>query len=147
MDSFLVYKIIKSLHIISVISWMVGMLYLPRLFVYHTQATKKSETSETFKIMEKKLLKFIMNPAMILSYFFAIILIIQFPEYYKNAGWLHTKILLVLILSALHGYFAVTVKKFATDQNIKTAKFYKIINEIPTILMILIVVLVVVRPF
>jgi len=137
----------KALHIISVISWMAGMLYLPRLFVYHANCKKKSEASEMLKIMERRLLKIIINPAMILSFVFGILIILSDVSYYMKSGWLHTKLLMVLILTAIHVYLAKTVKAFALDQNNKSDKFYRILNEGPTILMIIIVILVVVKPF
>lgn len=141
------YHWYKAFHIIAVIAWLAGMLYLPRLFVYHAAANNSAETSETFKIMEKKLLKYIMNPAMVATYIFGILIITQSVSYYMSSGWLHAKLTLVLILSATHGYFAKLVKDFAQDNNQHTEKFYRIINEVPTILMIAIVILVVVKPF
>lgn len=141
------YHWYKAFHIIAVIAWLAGMLYLPRLFVYHAATNNSAETSETFKIMEKKLLKYIMNPAMVASYIFGILIITQSVSYYMSSGWLHAKLTLVLILSATHGYFAKLVKDFAQDNNQHTEKFYRIINEVPTILMIAIVILVVVKPF
>lgn len=137
----------KSIHIIAIIAWMAGMLYLPRLFVYHAAEQKGSKTSETFKVMEKKLLRYIMNPAMIASYIFGILVISQSTAYYMNSGWLHAKLTLVILLSATHGYFAKLTKDFASDNNKKTQKFFRIINEVPTLLMIIIVILVVVKPF
>ena len=142
MNSFLIFK---ALHIISFISWMAGMLYLPRIFVYHSKAKAGSSESETFKIMEKRLLRFIMTPAMILTFIFGILLISTSPSYYMSAPWFHSKLLLVILMSAMHGYFAFTVKKFSLDQSRKQARFFKIINEVPTILMILIVFLVVLK--
>lgn len=137
----------KSVHIIAIIAWMAGMLYLPRLFVYHAAEQKGSKTSETFKVMEKKLLRYIMNPAMIASYIFGILVISQSTAYYMSSGWLHVKLTLVILLSATHGYFAKLTKDFASDNNKKTQKFFRIINEVPTLLMIIIVILVVVKPF
>ena len=137
----------KSAHIIAIIAWMAGMLYLPRLFVYHAAEQKGSKTSETFKVMEKRLLRYIMNPAMIASYIFGILVISQSTAYYMSSGWLHAKLTLVILLSATHGYFAKLTKDFASDNNKKTQKFFRIINEVPTLLMIIIVILVVVKPF
>jgi putative membrane protein len=139
----MLYLWIKALHIIAVISWMAGMLYLPRLFVYHVE---KPESGETFKIMERRLLRYIMTPAMIAAWVFGIAMIALNPAV-MSGGWLHVKLICVLILSGLHGYFAKTVKSFANDANTKTSKFYRIINEAPTVLMILIVIMAVVKPF
>jgi putative membrane protein len=139
------YLWLKALHVIAVISWMAGMLYLPRLFVYHVEAPAGSQFSETLKIMERRLLKIIMNPAMILVWLTGLTL--AFMGKFFEAGWLDVKMLLVLALSGLHGYFSKLTKDFAADRNQSSATFYRQINEIPTILMIVIVVLVVVKPF
>ena len=136
---------IKALHILAVISWMAGMLYLPRLFVYHTGVARGSEASETFKVMERRLLKAIMNPAMIVTW--ASGLYIAYAFGYFTAPWLHAKLGLVLLLSGFHGYLAGRVRAFAEDRNDKSQRFYRFINEVPTLLMIGIVVLVVVKPF
>jgi putative membrane protein len=144
------YLWIKALHIISVISWMAGMLYLPRLFVYHCEAEKGSKQSETFKTMERRLLRLIINPAMIATFVFGLTLGWMGPDPrfgWFASGWLQAKITLVLILSAVHGLFARWVKAFAADRNVHSQKFYRIINEVPTILMIVIVILAVVKPF
>lgn len=141
------YLWIKSLHIISVISWMAGIFYLPRLYVYHASADKGSELSETFKIMERKLLKIIMNPAMIAAWVFGLLMLHANPEILKGQGWMHAKLTLVLLMSAFHGYLARERKIFLRDENKKTHKFYRKINEIPTLLMIAIVILAVVKPF
>jgi putative membrane protein len=140
------YLWLKTLHIIAVISWMAGMLYLPRLFVYHADAAKNSELSETFKIMERRLLRFIMNPAMIAVWILGLLMIAANMDLMRD-GWMHAKMTLVFAMSGVHGFFAVCVKKFARDENKHSAKFYRIINEAPTILMILIVILVVLKPF
>jgi protoporphyrinogen IX oxidase len=139
------YEWIKALHVIAIISWMVGMLYLPRLFVYHCEAETGSKQSETFKVMERRLLKAIINPAMIASWLAGLYL--AWAGHWFSAPWLHLKLLLVLLLSGIHGVFARYVKDFAADRNTRSQKFYRIINELPTILMIGIVVLVVVKPF
>ncbi|KAB0267979.1 protoporphyrinogen oxidase HemJ [Microvirga brassicacearum] len=141
----MVYLWIKAAHVIAVISWMAGMLYLPRLFVYHSETPKGSIQSDTFKIMERRLLKAIINPAMALTWVLGLILIWQGG--WITSGWLHAKILLVLVLSGVHGFLSKTVKIFAADQNTRPAKFYRMINEVPTVLMILIVILVIVKPF
>jgi putative membrane protein len=139
------YEWIKALHVIAVIAWMAGMLYLPRLFVYHCDAETGSKQSETFKLMERRLLKVIINPAMIVTWLAGLYL--AWAGHFFSAGWLHAKLLLVILLSAVHGFFAHWVKDFAADRNTKSTKFYRIINEIPTVLMIGIVILVVVKPF
>jgi putative membrane protein len=141
----MIYPWIKALHVISVIAWMAGMLYLPRLFVYHCEAPKGSIQSETFKIMERRLLKAIINPAMIATWVLGLILVWQGG--WITSGWLHAKILLVLVLSGVHGTLAKTVKVFAADANVRPARYYRILNEVPTVLMIGIVILVIVKPF
>jgi putative membrane protein len=137
---------IRSLHVIAVIAWMSGMLYLPRLFVYHTETVPGSPESERFKVMEKKLLRLIINPAMIAVWVFGFAQVWLMPGVLEE-GWLQAKITLVLIMSGLHGYFAMCVKKFARDANDKSQRFYRIINEVPAVLMVLIVILVIVQPF
>lgn len=141
------YNWLKALHIIAVISWMAGMLYLPRLFVYHADAKAGSDKSETFKIMERRLLKLIMNPAMIVTWLAGLSMLYANPGILSGQGWMHAKLLFVLALSGVHGMLAGMVRKFGNDTNEKNAKFFRILNEIPTILMIIIVVLVVVQPF
>lgn len=131
-------------HVVSVISWIAGMLYLPRLFVYHAQSTVGSEQSETFKVMERRLLRGIMNPAMIASWVFG--LWMAWKAFHFNGTWLHAKIALVLIMSAAHGYFSVAVRRFAEDRNEKPARHWRIVNEVPTLLMIGIVILVIIQP-
>ena len=136
---------VKALHIISVIAWMAGMLYLPRLFVYHAEATKGSEASETFKVMERRLLKAIVNPSMILVFLTGFALVYLTGDW--RDGWWQAKFILVLGLAGLHGYFARCVRSFAEDRNERPAHFYRFLNEAPTILMIFVVVLAVVKPF
>jgi protoporphyrinogen IX oxidase len=136
---------VKALHIMAVIAWMAGMFYLPRLFVYHVDAPAGSVQSETFKTMERRLLKAIMNPAMIAVWLTGLYL--AWSERFFAAPWLHAKLTLVLAMSGLHGYLAATTRKFAADRNDKSARFYRILNEVPTALMALIVILVVVKPF
>lgn len=140
------YLWFKSLHLIAVISWMAGMLYLPRLFVYHVGAKKGSDLSETLKVMERRLLRFIMNPAMIITWIIGLLLLWSNPAIMEQ-GWMHAKLTLVILMSILHMVFSKWRKTFAADQNKKSAKFYKIWNEGPTVLMIIIVVLVLVKPF
>jgi putative membrane protein len=144
------YEWIKALHIITVIAWMAGMLYLPRLFVYHCAAETGSVQSETFKVMERRLLRAIINPAMIATWVFGLWLAWLGPDSrygWFASGWLWAKIILVLALSAVHGLLARWRKDFALDRNRHSQKFYRIINEVPTLLMILIVLLVVLKPF
>ncbi|TYC72395.1 protoporphyrinogen oxidase HemJ [Stappia sp. BW2] len=136
---------IKALHVISIIAWMAGMLYLPRLFVYHAATEVGSEQSETFKIMERRLLKAIINPAMIASWVFGLWLAWELQAWHD--GWFHAKFTLVLIMSGVHGHLASCVKKFARDENKRSQRYYRILNEVPTVLMIGIVIFVIVKPF
>jgi putative membrane protein len=139
------YLWLKAFHVIAIIAWMAGMLYLPRLFVYHCEAEPGSKQSETFKVMERRLLNAIITPAMVASW--AIGLWLAWTGGSYSAGWLHAKVLLVIVLSAMHGFFVRCVREFAADRNRRSQKFYRIINEVPTILMIGIVILAVVKPF
>ena len=139
------YEWIKAFHVLAVISWMAGMLYLPRLMVYHAEAQVGSNQSETFKLMERRLLKGIINPAMIVSWVLGLYL--AWSAFGFKGGWLHAKILLVFILSGIHGYLSARVRAFAEDRNDKSPRFYRIINEVPAVLMVGIVVLVIVKPF
>ena len=142
------YPWLAAFHIIAVISWMAGMLYLPRLFVYHCEADAGSRQSETFKVMERRLLRFIMTPAMILTWLFGLWLIwLMGRQAFGQSGWLHAKLALVLLMSGAHGMMSRFVKDFAADKNRKSQKFYRIFNEVPTVLMIVIVILAVVKPF
>ena len=138
---------VRALHIISVIAWMAGMLYLPRLFVYHTAVVAGSEMSETFKVMERRLLKVIINPAMIVSWLFGLSMLYANPGMLEGQGWMHAKLLFVVLMSAVHGMLAKDVKRFAHDENTKSSKYYRILNEVPTVLMIGIVIFAVVQPF
>ncbi|MFM9975438.1 MAG: protoporphyrinogen oxidase HemJ [Beijerinckiaceae bacterium] len=140
------YLWIKALHIIADIAWMAGMLYLPRLFVYHADSKVGSEQSETFKIMERRLLRYIMTPAMLVAWGSGLYLAWQQSGFFA-AGWFQAKLLMVAVMSGLHGYAATLVKDFALDSNTKTSRFYRIFNEIPTLLMIGAVILVVVKPY
>ncbi|CAO3415341.1 protoporphyrinogen oxidase HemJ [Azospirillum doebereinerae] len=142
----MLYLWIKALHVISIIAWMAGLLYLPRLFVYHTQAAPRSEASETFKVMERRLLRAIMDPAMTAAYVFGITMIVLEPAWMKQ-GWLHAKILFVLLLTASHILMGRWQKDFALDRNTRPQRFYRIVNEVPTLLMMGIVVFVIVKPF
>lgn len=139
------YLWIKSLHVVSIIAWMAGLLYLPRLFVYHCGAAAGSEMSETFKVMERRLLRAIMTPAMILAWITGLTLAVQAGFF--TAGWMHFKLLLVLIMSGAHGYMSRCVRTFAADANMRSHKFYRVLNEVPTLLMLAVVVAVIVKPF
>jgi protoporphyrinogen IX oxidase len=139
------YQWLLALHIIAVIAWMAGMLYLPRLFVYHYAADPGSMQSETFKVMERRLLRAIINPAMIVTWVLGLWLAYQGGWF--AAHWLHLKLVLVLGMMGVHGILSKYVREFAADKRRKSAKFFRILNEVPTILMILIVILAVVKPF
>ncbi|WP_415303983.1 protoporphyrinogen oxidase HemJ [Candidatus Pelagibacter sp. Uisw_090] len=140
------YLLFKSLHLISVISWMVGLLYLPRIFVYHVENLKDKNTSLIFKTMEKKLYSYIMTPAMILTWIFGLILIFFLGPEVFSTTWIKLKLLLVILLTAYHFYLSKLLANFKMDQNTKSSKFFRIINEVPTILLILIVFIVVFKP-
>ena len=140
------YFLAKTLHIISMTAWMAGMFYLPRLYAYHAATAVGSETSEQFKIMERRLLRIIINPAMILTFIFGTWLLIQ-TDYGRPLHWFDAKFALVLIMAGLHGFFAKTRKQFAADKRPHTARFYKIINEAVTLVFMAIVALVVFKPF
>ena len=136
----------KVVHLLAVISWMAGLLYLPRLMVYHVEAEKGGELSETLKVMERRLLKAIMTPAMIMSWIFGVWLAALQGYWTELPLWFVGKLVLVVAMSVMHFWLAVQVRVFAGDANIKTAKFFRMINEIPTLLMIGIVCLVIVKP-
>jgi putative membrane protein len=139
------YDWIKAAHIFMVIAWMAGMLYLPRLYVYHTRAAKGSELSETFKVMERRLMRGIINPAMVLTWILGLIL--AWLGHHWSEGWLHAKLLLVLCMSLVHAAYSRWRRQFAQDANRHTEKFYRIWNEVPAVLLIGIIILVVVKPF
>jgi putative membrane protein len=141
----MLYLWIKALHLIAVISWMAGMLYLPRLFVYHAAAAPGSETSETFKVMERRLYKFIMAPAMIVTWLAGLVLVLQGG--WLGAGWFHAKLALVIVMTVMHGLLGHWANDFAFDRNRHSQKFFRIANEVPTLLLIAIVILVTVKPF
>jgi putative membrane protein len=143
MDSYLLFK---SLHLISVISWMAGLLYLPRIFVYHVENLKDKNTSSIFKKMEKKLYFYIMTPAMILTWIFGLILISSLGLEVLSTTWIKLKLLLVILLTTYHFYLSKLLGDFKMDRNTKSSKFFRIINEAPTILLILIVFIVVFKP-
>jgi len=139
------YLWLKTLHIVAVISWMAGLLYLPRLFAYHADA--KGETAETFKAMERRLLRFIMNPAMIATYVFGGVLLAVPGVVDWSAGWIYVKLVAIAVLTVAHHLFAAWRKTFAADANVRSARYYKMMNEVPTVLMIVIVAMVVAKPF
>lgn len=139
------YLWIKALHIIAVISWMAGLLYLPRLFIYHTDAPVGSVQSETFKVMEQRLIRLIMNPAMMITWVLGLYL--AWSVYGFSGGWLHAKIALVIALTVTHVYFSRSAKAFGRGENRRPARHWRLMNEVPTVLMIVIVILVVVKPF
>ena len=139
------YQWIKAFHLISVIAWMAGMLYLPRLFVYHCAAEPGSDTSETFKVMERRLLRGIMGPAMILTWILGLWLLYISEAW--TEGWMIAKGVLIIAMTVVHHYFAIWRKDFEADRNVRPAKFYRIANEVPTVLMIAIVIMVIVQPF
>lgn len=140
------YLWVKSLHVVSIIAWMAGLLYLPRLFVYHAGAAVGSETAETFEVMERRLLRAIMNPAMIATYVFGIWLILLVPDYLSQ-GWLHGKLALVVGLTVAHMAMAAWRRALAEGRNRRSQRFFRIMNEVPTVLMIGIVILVIGKPF
>ncbi len=141
------YLWLKALHLIAVISWMAGMLYLPRLFVYHTKVAKGSEASEMFKVMEHKLMRLIINPAMIVTWVLGIWLIIKTNAFSPGNGWLHAKLTLLVLMQISHAMMSRYRKAFLRDENVKSERFFRIFNEVPAVLMILIVLLVVLKPF
>jgi len=139
------YLWVKAVHVIAVIAWMAGMLYLPRLFVYHCDAEPGSAQSETFKVMERRLLRAIINPAMGVTW--ALGLWLAWDGGWLMSGWFHAKFALVLGMSGVHGMLSGYVRAFAEDRNTKSQRFYRVLNEVPTLLMIGIVILVIVKPF
>lgn len=149
MQSFLLdyYLWLKALHIIAVVSWMAGLLYLPRLFVYHADAPAGGDLSRTFKIMEARLYRYIMRPAMIATWAFGGLMLYTNWDGIMAMGWMHAKLTLVIALTGIHHVFGAWRKKFEADANTRSAKFYRIWNEVPTLILILAVILVVVKPF
>ena len=140
------YLLFKSLHLITVISWMAGLLYLPRIFVYHVENSEKKETTEVFEVMEKRLYFYIMRPAMILSWFFGIILIYINGIDIFSQLWMHIKLGLVVILTIYHEYLGICLKSLKLKTNTKTPKFFRIINEVPTIILIFTIFIVIFKP-
>jgi protoporphyrinogen IX oxidase len=139
------YPWLKALHVVAVIAWMAGLLYLPRLFVYHADAKPGSELSETLKVMERRLLTVIISPSMVLVW--ALGLYLAWNGGWFSSGWMHGKLLLVVLLSGLSGFLSKATREFANDTNTRSARFYRFLNEAPAVLMVLIVLLVVVKPF
>ena len=140
------YLLFKSLHLIAVISWMAGLLYLPRIFVYHVENSEKKETTDIFEVMEKRLYLYIMRPAMILSWLFGIILIyINGIEIFSQL-WMHIKLGLVVLLTIYHEYLGICLKSLKLNNNTKSSKFFRIINEVPTIILIFIIFIVIFKP-
>jgi protoporphyrinogen IX oxidase len=139
------YLWVKAFHIIAVIMWMAGMLYLPRLFVYHCDVAKGSAESERFKLMERRLLKVIINPAMVAVWILGLTLVAITRA--DQAHWFQAKFVLVLAMSGIHGVYAGAVKRFARDENTRSQRFWRIMNEVPAVLIVLIVILAVVKPF
>lgn len=140
------YMWLKAFHIISFIAWMAALFYLPRLYVYHAMAEPGSDKSTTFKVMEYKLLRIIMNPAMIATWLFALLMFWANPDLLSQ-GWMHVKLTAAVLLSGLHGVYAKWRKDFAADENKRSHKFYRVWNEAPTVLMIVIVFMAVLKPF
>jgi putative membrane protein len=139
------YVWLKALHVIAVIAWMAGMLYLPRLFVYHCDAAAGSAQSETFKVMERRLLRGIINPAMIVTWLVGLYLALI--GHWYTAGWFQVKFILVILMTAVHGFLSARVRDFSLDRNTRSRNFYRFINEVPTVLMIGIVIMAIVKPF
>ncbi len=139
------YEWIKALHVLAVISWMAAILYLPRLFVYHAGVVAGSETSETFKVMERRLLKAIMTPAMVVSWMTG--LYIAYAGGWLASGWFHVKVLAVVLMSAAHALLARHVRLFANDANTRSHRYFRVLNEVPTLLMIVVVIMVIVKPW
>lgn len=139
------YLWIKAFHVVAVISWMAGMLYLPRLFVYHAAVEPGSQQAKTFEVMEHRLHTFIMTPAMVVTWVLGIVLVLQGQWF--TASWFHAKIVLVIVMTVMHGLLGHWAKEFKHNRNQRSRKFFRIVNEVPTVLLILIVILVVVKPF
>ena len=142
----MIFNILKSVHVFSVIAWMAGLLYLPRIFVYHVENSEKKEATEIFEVMEKRLYFYIMRPAMILSWFFGIILIYIDGLDVLVHLWMHIKLGLVVFLTIYHEYLGICLKSLKLNTNTKTSKFFRIINEVPTIILIFIIFIVIFKP-
>ena len=142
-DGFYIWA--KAFHVIAIISWMAGMLYLPRLFVYHSATEPGSAQSETFKVMERRLLRAIMNPAMVVAWVFGLFLALRSDAFVE--GWFHIKFACVILLSGLHGFLSAATRRFAEDRNVTSEGHWRFLNEVPAVLMVIIVIMVIVRPF
>ncbi len=140
------YGIVKALHVVSVIAWMAGLLYLPRLFVYHASVDPAGEPSETFKTMERRLYRAIMNPAMMATWIFGLWMLWLTPEW-KSEGWMHAKLFLVLVMTAAHYVMGRWRRQFERDANQHGHRYYRVANEVPTLIMVLVVFLVILKPF
>tara|TARA_Y100001949_G_scaffold21006_1_gene14911 strand:+ start:556 stop:990 length:435 start_codon:yes stop_codon:yes gene_type:complete len=140
------YLLFKSLHLIAVISWMAGLLYLPRIFVYHVENKNEENISNVFKVMEKKLFFYIMTPAMVLSWLFGLLLLGSIGFDQLGSKWLQIKLILIIILTVYHFFLGICLKRFSLDKNTYSSKFYRILNEVPTLLLILIVFMVIFKP-
>ncbi len=140
------YLLLKSLHLIAVISWMAGLLYLPRIFVYHVENKNDKSTSRVFKIMERKLYFYIMTPAMVLSWLFGLLLFGSIGFDQLESKWLQIKLILIIFLTAYHFFLGICLKRFSLEKNTYSSKFYRIFNEVPTILLILIAFIVIFKP-
>lgn len=141
----MLYDWLKALHIISIIAWMAALLYLPRLYVYHAEAVRGSDSIATFKVMERRLYKAIMTPAMVAAWVFG--LFAAYEGGWFQSGWFHAKLMFVVILSGFHGFLGAELRRLAADKGTRSPRFYRIINEVPTLLMIVVVFLVVLKPF
>jgi putative membrane protein len=139
------YPWVKAVHVMAIIAWMAGMLYLPRLFIYHTEVKQGSEASELFKVMEKRLLEIIINPAMIIAWVLGLWL--GWKAGFFSSGWFHLKLALAIALSGVHGYLSAAVRKFREERNTVSSRTWRILNEVPALLMVGIVILVIVKPF
>ncbi len=140
------YEWVKALHVISMVAWMAGMFYLPRLYVYHVGAAAGSELSETLKVMERRLLRAIINPAMIATFIFGIWMLVLIPDYLSEP-WMHVKLACIVLMAGFHGGLSRWRRQFAADANPHSERFYRIANEVPTVLLIVIVIMVIVKPF
>lgn len=143
----MLYLSLKAAHIIAFVAWMAAIFYLPRLYVYHVETGLTGPQAETFKVMERRLLKVIMTPAMVATWVFGIAMISVNPSIMAGAGWLHAKLVLLLLMSGFHGYLSALLKKFEAGTVTQDGKFFRLINEVPTVLLIAIVILAVLRPF
>lgn len=141
-----IYLWIKALHVIAIIAWMAGMMYLPRIFVYHHRCEKGGEAERQFAVMERRLLRGVMNPAMAAVWILGILMLIANPAI-LSAGWFHVKLTLVVALSAIHGFYAASRKKFEAGERPGREKFWRIMNEIPFVILIVVVVMAIVEPF